>query len=68
MDKFVFASMFSDEDDIFYLPSDHPKCKAIESIRKEIKIDEDEKINALEEGYSEQLSASIGGIKKTQGI
>lgn len=65
MDKFLFASMFCDEDDIYYLPSDHPKCLAIDSIRKEIKIDEDEKIFALEEEYTEQLSASIGGIKKT---
>lgn len=44
-DKFIFSSMFCDTDDIFYLPADHPKWQAIESIRTEIEIDSDEKIN-----------------------
>lgn len=68
VDKFLFASMFCDEEDIYYLPEDDPKCQAIDSIRQEISIEDDEKIHALEEEYTEQLSASIGGIKKTQGI
>lgn len=53
IDKFIFASMFCADDDIYYLPSDHEKWKAIDSIRKEIKIDDDHKIFKLEEEYSE---------------
>ncbi len=65
MDKYIFASMFSDMQDIFYLPEDHPKWQKINENRIEIKIDEDEKIVAYEELYTEQLSASMAGIKKT---
>lgn len=57
--------MISDPNDIFYLPNDHPKWKAIDKIRREIEVDTDQKIYDGVEEYTEQLSASMAAIKKT---